>query len=90
MSTLNIAACLLVSCLPLSAMAIDPGPSSAQQQETEGWLTLQSSNQAASPIPQTATAMERELAMQRWLKKFTYDIPDLFEQGKEGQLQSGD
>lgn len=90
MSTLNIAGGLLVLCLPLSAMAIDPGPSSAQQQETEGWLTLQSSNQVASPIPQTATAMERELAMQRWLKKFTYDIPDLFEQGKEGHLQSSD
>ena len=90
MSTLNIAGGLLVLYLPLSAMAIDPGPSSVQQQETEGWLTLQSSNQVASPIPQTATAMERELAMQRWLKKFTYDIPDLFEQGKEGHLQSSD
>ena len=61
---------------------------SAAQQYQLSRLQLQISNQAASPIPQTATATERELAMQRWLRKFNYDIPDLFEQGQEGHIQS--
>ncbi|SEM89479.1 Protein of unknown function [Pseudomonas sp. ok272] len=89
MTKLHILGCLGLLSLPLSAMAIDAGPSSAQQQETEGWLVLQSRNQVASPIPQDATATEREQAMKRWLKSFSHDIPDFFEQGKEGHLQSG-
>ena len=88
MNTLHSVCCLALLSLPFAAQAIDAGPASAQQQETEGWLVLQSRNHAASPKPQTATATERELAMQRWLKKFNYDIPDLFEQGQEGHIQS--
>lgn len=37
--------------MPLTAHAIDAGPASPQQQETEGWLQLQSSNKAASTTP---------------------------------------
>lgn len=88
MNRLSILACLGLLALPCSAMALEAGPSSPQQAETEGWLQLQISHQAASPIAQTATATERELAMQRWLRKFNYDIPDLFEQGQEGHIQS--
>ncbi|WP_339546565.1 DUF3613 domain-containing protein [Pseudomonas sp. RA_35y_Pfl2_P32] len=82
-------ACLVLLGLPLSAVAIESGPASAQQQETEGWLVLQSSNKAASTTPQTATATERELALQRWLKKFSYTIPDLYDQDSAGELSSG-
>lgn len=74
--------------LPLSAPAIDAGPASAQQQETEGWLLLQSRNKAASPTPQTATATERDLAMQRWLKKYKYEIPDFYDPDAGGKVET--
>ena len=74
--------------LPLTAHAIDTGPASAQQQETEGWLVLQSRNKAASPKPQTATATERDLAMQRWLKKYKYEIPDFYDPDAGGKIES--
>lgn len=50
---------------------------------------LQSSNQAASATPQTATATERELALQRWLKKYNYSIPDFYDQDSAGEMSSG-
>lgn len=74
--------------LPFSAVAIDAGPASAQQQETEGWLLLQSRNKVASPKPQTATATERDLAMQRWLKKYKYEIPDFYDPDAGGKLET--
>ncbi|MFJ2712690.1 MULTISPECIES: DUF3613 domain-containing protein [unclassified Pseudomonas] len=74
--------------LPLSAMAIDAGPASAQQQETEGWLVLQSRNKVASPKPQASTATERELAMQRWLKKYKYEIPDFYDPDAGGKIET--
>ncbi|MBC3270584.1 DUF3613 domain-containing protein [Pseudomonas sp. SWRI81] len=74
--------------LPLNAHAIDAGPASAQQQETEGWLLLQSRNKAASAKPQSATATERELAMQRWLKKYQYEIPDFYDPDAGGKIES--
>jgi hypothetical protein len=74
--------------LPLGAAAIDAGPASAQQQETEGWLVLQSRNKAASPKPQTATATERDLAMQRWLKKYKYEIPDFYDPDAGGKIET--
>lgn len=73
--------------LPLGAHAIDTGPASAQQQETEGWLVLQSRNKAASAKPQSATATERELAMQRWLKKYRYEIPDFYNPDAGGKIE---
>ncbi|MDD2104111.1 MULTISPECIES: DUF3613 domain-containing protein [Pseudomonas] len=81
--------CLGVLALPLAAHAIDAGPASPQQQETEGWLQLQSSNAAASTKPQTASATERELAMQRWLKSYQHEIPQFFDQDVGGKVSSG-
>jgi hypothetical protein len=81
--------CLGLLALPLHTHAIDPGPASPQQQETEGWLHLQSSNAAASTKRQTATSTERELAMQRWLKSYQHEIPQFFEQYEGGKVDSG-
>jgi len=81
--------CLTLLALPLTSHAIDPGPASPQQQETEGWLQLQSSKRAASPKLQTATATERELAMQRWLKSYQHEIPEFFDQDAAGKVDSG-
>ena len=72
---------------PITALAIDAGPSSPQQQETEGWLVLQSRNQAASKTSQTQSAAEREAAMQRWLKKYQYEIPDLYDPDAGGEIK---
>lgn len=74
--------------LPLLAQAIDAGPSSPQQQEAEGWRLLQSHNLASSPQPQAATPTEREQALQRWLKKHKYAIPDLYEPDIGGKINS--
>ncbi|MDD0997766.1 DUF3613 domain-containing protein [Pseudomonas sp. TNT2022 ID1044] len=81
--------CLGLLALPLTTHAIDPGPASPQQQETEGWLQLQSSNAAASQKKQTATATERELSMQRWLKSYQHEIPEFFDQDAGGAVDSG-
>lgn len=81
--------CLGLLALPLTAHAIDAGPASPQQQETEGWLQLQSSNKAASAKPQASTATERELSMQRWLKSYQHEIPQFFDQDTGGQVDSG-
>ncbi|VVP31254.1 DUF3613 domain-containing protein [Pseudomonas fluorescens] len=75
--------------LPLTSQAIDAGPASAQQQETEGWLLLQSRNKVASPVVQTQTPTERELAMQRWLKSYLHEIPQYFDQAEGGEVDSG-
>jgi hypothetical protein len=76
-----------LSLLSLPALALDPGPSSPQQQETERWLTLQSRNQAASHTPQTASAAEREKAMARFLKSFEHEIPDFYGQDTAGTVE---
>ncbi|KQV10160.1 hypothetical protein ASC74_12070 [Pseudomonas sp. Root329] len=85
----TILCCIGLLALPLTTYAIDPGPASAQQQETEGWLQLQRSNKAASQKPQTSTATERELSMQRWLKSYQHEIPEYFDQYESGQVDSG-
>lgn len=77
--------CIGLLMLPLAAQAIDPGPASPQQQETEGWLLLQSRNKAASQTPQAATPTERDLAYQRWLQSFSHPIPEFFEQEAGGK-----
>ena len=56
---------LLLAVLPLSAVAIEPGPASQYQQETENWLQLQVSGKVQSPVRQVATAAERERSLQR-------------------------
>ncbi|MBV6826197.1 DUF3613 domain-containing protein [Pseudomonas sp. PD9R] len=85
----SIALCLVLLTAPLTAHAIDAGPASPQQQETEGWLQLQSSNSAASQKLQTATATERELTLQRWLKSYQHEIPQYFDQDEGGKVDSG-
>ena len=85
----TILCCIGLLALPLTSHAIDPGPASAQQQETEDWLHLQRSNKAASQKPQTSTATERELSMQRWLKSYQHEIPEYFNQYESGQVDGG-
>ncbi|WPN59529.1 DUF3613 domain-containing protein [Pseudomonas sp. P9_31] len=77
-----------MACLSTSAWAIEPGPSSAPQKGTEQWMQLQIRGVVASPILQTASATERDLAMQRWLNSFTYPIPAFFEQKGAGEIPS--
>jgi hypothetical protein len=75
--------------LPLTAMAIDSGPNSPYQQETENWLVLQNHNAMASPTPQYATAAERNLSLQRWLDSFKGDpIPEFYEQNMAGKMST--
>ncbi|NBF05537.1 DUF3613 domain-containing protein [Pseudomonas sp. Fl5BN2] len=88
MMKLPMFCCTALLAMPLAAMAIDAGPSSPQQQETEGWLLLQNRNLAASPQPQTVTPTERELALQRWLKKYKYEIPDLYDPNAGGKVET--
>lgn len=80
---------LCLAGLSATAMAIDPGPSSATQQQTEAWLQLQASGKAASPTPQPSSPIERDLSMQRWLNSYQHPIPDFFEQKKGGNISSG-
>lgn len=75
--------------LPLSALALEPGPSSPQQAETENWLALQVNGRAASTTPQRTTPAEREQALQRWLDSNKYPIPEFFESESGGSSQGG-
>ncbi|WP_223528503.1 DUF3613 domain-containing protein [Pseudomonas sp. BF-B-26] len=75
-----------MACLTTTAWAIEPGPSSAQQQGTEQWMQLQIRGVVASPNLQTASATERELAMQRLLNSFNYPIPEFFNQDAAGKI----
>jgi hypothetical protein len=79
-----------MTCLSTTAWAIEPGPSSPYQQGTEQWLQLQIRGVVASPILQTASATERDLAMQRWLNSFNYPIPEFYDQDAAGQMTIGD
>lgn len=72
-----------------TAAAIEPGPSSATQQQTEAWLQLQVSGKAASSIAQPSSPIERDLSMQRWLDSYQHPIPDFYEQKKGGSVSSG-
>jgi hypothetical protein len=85
----SIAFCLLLALISESAWAIEAGPSSAQQQETENWLQLQPRATAASPIKQVSTQTEREASFQRWLKSYSHEIPEFYEQGAGGKVSSG-
>lgn len=86
MKRLTLLCCAALLALPQNGNAIEPGPASKQQQETEGWLHLQSSNTAPSPTPQTASSAERELAMQRWLKSYEDQIPDFYDADVGGEI----
>ncbi|MGY2176648.1 DUF3613 domain-containing protein [Pseudomonas azotoformans] len=75
--------------LPLGALAIEPGPSSPQQAETENWMALQINGRAASPTPQRATPAEREQSLQRWLDSHKHPIPEFFESESGGDSKGG-
>jgi len=77
---------LCMTCLSATAWAIEPGPASPAQQGTESWMQLQIRGVVASTNLQTASAAERELAMQRWLNSFTYPIPEYFNQDTGGEI----
>jgi hypothetical protein len=82
----RLTVCIALLGLAANAWAIDPGPSSKQQQQTEAWLQLQPSAKAASPIPQTATPAERDLSLQRWLNSYSHEIPEFYDQEKGGKI----
>ncbi|BAP41812.1 DUF3613 domain-containing protein [Pseudomonas sp. LJDD11] len=71
------------------AWAIEPGPASQAQQQTETWLQLQVKGSAASKIPQTATPTEREQSLQRWLDSNNHKIPEFFDQEQGGKVAGG-
>ena len=75
---------VLLAVLPFGAFAIEPGPVSRSQQDTENWLQLQISGQAQSPIRQVATPAERELSLQRWLDSYKHPIPEYYKQDEGG------
>ncbi len=80
---------LFMCALTDGAMAIEPGPSSDSQKQTEAWLQVQASGRAASPTPQPASPIERDLSMQRWLDSYQHPIPDFYEQKKGGSVGGG-
>ncbi len=82
-------ASLALLALPYAASAIEAGPSSPQQAETENWMALQLSGRAASANPQKTTPAEREQAMKRWLDSNKHPIPEFFDQKVGGSAQSG-
>lgn len=79
---------LLLAVLPLAASAIEPGPSSNNQKETENWLQLQVSGSVRSPVNQVATAAERERSLQRWLDSYSHPVPEFYGQDEGGKTKS--
>ncbi|RON16643.1 DUF3613 domain-containing protein [Pseudomonas frederiksbergensis] len=77
-----------MACLSTSAWAFEPGPSSKEQKGTEQWMQLQIRGTVASPKLQTASATERDLAMQRWINSFSHPIPEFFDQDTAGEMPS--
>ncbi|NWD23112.1 DUF3613 domain-containing protein [Pseudomonas yamanorum] len=86
---LTLLAALLSASVPLTALAIEPGPSSPQQKQTEGWLQLQVSGERASAKVQKATPAERDLALQRLLESYKYPIPEYYDQKQGGNTPGG-
>ncbi|MFS2159802.1 DUF3613 domain-containing protein [Pseudomonas sp. Pseusp122] len=80
----------IVSLLAMTpcAWAAEKGDSPWQEQ-TQAWLQLQSQGSQASPTRQSATPVEREQSMQRWLDSYKHEIPEFFEQKKGGKTGSG-
>ena len=71
---------VLLLWVPLSALAIEPGPASRYQQETENWLQIQVSGKERSNVPHTVTPQEREQSLQRLLKSYDHEIPEYYKQ----------
>ncbi|WP_300731140.1 DUF3613 domain-containing protein [Pseudomonas sp.] len=79
---------VLLAVLPLAASAIEPGPSSYNQKETENWLQLQVSGSVRSPVDQVATAPERERSLQRWLDSYSHPVPEFYGQDEGGKTKT--
>ncbi|MES2868024.1 MAG: DUF3613 domain-containing protein [Pseudomonadota bacterium] len=86
--TFSIRVGVLLALLPLGAVAIEPGPSSREQQETENWLQLQVNGTVQSPVRQVATPAERERSLQRWLDSYQHPIPEFYGQDVGGTTKS--
>lgn len=86
---LTLLAALLSASVPLTALAIEPGPSSPQQKQTEGWLQMQVSGERASANVQKATPAERDLALQRLLESYKFPIPEYYDQKQGGTTPGG-
>ena len=86
--TFSIRMGVLLALIPLSAVAIESGPTPKNQHETGNWLQLQISGSVQSPIRQTATPAERELSLQRWLDSYTHPIPASYKQDEGGKAKS--
>ncbi|MGC6372356.1 DUF3613 domain-containing protein [Pseudomonas sp. K2I15] len=86
---LTLLATLLLASLPLTVQAIEPGPSSPQQKQTEGWLQMQVSGERASSNLQKATPAERDQAMQRLLESYKHPIPEYYDQKQGGNTPGG-
>ncbi|NWE12312.1 DUF3613 domain-containing protein [Pseudomonas yamanorum] len=86
---LTLLAALLSASVPLTALAIEPGPSSPQQKQTEGWLQMQVSGERASANVQKATPAERDLALQRLLESYKFPIPEYYDQKQGGNTPGG-
>lgn len=85
--TFSIRVGVLLALIPLGAVAIEPGPTPKNQQETENWLQLQVNGSVQSPIRQTATPAERELSLQRWLNSYKHEIPEYYKQDEGGRAK---
>ncbi|NVZ82046.1 DUF3613 domain-containing protein [Pseudomonas yamanorum] len=86
---LTLLAALLSASVPLTALAIEPGPSSPQQKQTEGWLQMQVSGERASANVQKASPAERDLALQRLLESYKFPIPEYYDQKQGGNTPGG-
>ena len=73
---------LLLAVIPMGVWAIEPGPASRDQLDTEEWLQIQVSGKAQSSVPQVATPQEREQSLQRWLKTYEREIPEFYQKGE--------
>lgn len=74
-----MALCCLISA-PVWAQTHDNAKTETQ---TDAWLALQRSGEAASPHRQQASFGERERSLERWLKSFEHPIPEFYEVSSE-------
>lgn len=72
-----------------TVQAIEPGPSSPAQAQTEAWLQLQVRGDAASKVVQSETPSEREQSLQRWLETYKHPIPEFYDQATGGKMGAG-
>lgn len=63
----------------LSGLAVaQQGTPAASESRAGAWLAIQSGNQQASSTPQVATDLERDKAVERFLKTYDNPIPESY------------